>query len=157
MQNARLRETVDLGAYPDLMVLMLGFHARRLRAVPALIGVGRGLAALRREPPEGLLCHEQMLLGWNHVGMRQYWRDPDSLARFTRAAPHAGWWRDFLRDPKGSGFWHEAYSARGGIEAIYVEMPERIGLGRFAPVCAAEGPLLTSQGRLAAHAETRRR
>lgn len=146
------RDTVDLSAFPDLVVVMLGFHARRLRGLIPLMKVGKGLAAIRRDPPDGLLADEQVLFGWNHVGMRQYWRDLDSLGAFTRSMPHSVWWRDFLRDPQGCGFWHEAYSARGGIEAIYVAMPDLLGLGRFAPVVPATGRMMTSRDRLSAAA-----
>ena len=150
MQSKTLRETVDLSSFPDLMMLILGFKLRRLRALPSLLGIGRGLAQVQRNPPEGLLRHEQSMLGWNHVGIRQYWRDRDSLEAFTRTAPHASWWQNFLRDTQGCGFWHEAYSARGGVEAIYVGMPERTGLGTFAPIVQPVGSLLSSRGRLEA-------
>ncbi len=148
MQAGTLRETVDLSVYPNLVMVMLGFKVRRLRALPTLFGIGRGLAEMQRDPPDGLLRHEQSLLGWNHLGIRQYWHDLGSLEAFTRAAPHADWWRNFLRDTQGCGFWHEAYSAGGGIEAIYVNMPERTGLGTFAPIRKAVGPFMSSRGRL---------
>jgi hypothetical protein len=44
-----------------------------------------------------------------HVGMRQYWRDFESLERWTRADPHRTWWKQFLQDTGGTGFWHELY------------------------------------------------
>jgi hypothetical protein len=119
------------------------------------MGVGRGLAAIQRNPPDGLLQHEPCLFAWNHVGIRQYWRDLESLEAFTRSAPHAAWWRDFLKDTRGSGFWHEAYSARGGIEAIYVGMPERSGLGTFAPIRNPIGPFMSSKDRLRTDADAR--
>jgi len=154
--QAPLRETVDLSSYPDLVVVLLGFKVRTVRTLPALMRIGRGLQGIRRDPPDGLLGHEQSLLGWNHLGIRQYWRDQPSLAAFTRSAPHAGWWRSFLADTRGSGFWHEAYSARGGMEAIYVGMPERTGLASFAPIRQPVGPFLSSRERLAADAAGRR-
>lgn len=149
------RATVDLSGYPDLVMVLLGFRVGSLRGIPALLRIGRGLGEVARHPPEGLLRHEQMLLGWNHVGMRQYWRDLDSLDRFTRSAPHSGWWRDFLADRHGCGFWHEAYNARGGVEAIYVGIDTPIGLGAFAPPRQPEGPFLSSRDRLAADARGR--
>lgn len=155
MQTVPLRETVDLSDFPDLVVVLLGFKVRRLRALPALVGIGRELSGMRRDPPNGLLEHEQFLFGWNHLGIRQYWRDLDSLGRFTRSAPHAGWWRDFLRDTQGSGFWHEAYSARGGFEAIYVGLPEHTGLATFAPIRSPVGPFMSSRARLDADARAR--
>ncbi len=105
------------------------------------------MGGIARHPSEGLLRHDGMMFAWNHVGIRQYWRDPDALAAFTRSAPHSGWWRDFLADKHGAGFWHEAYHARGGVEAIYVGMPDAIGLVTFAPAAAAIGPFLTASGR----------
>jgi Domain of unknown function (DUF4188) len=38
-----------------------------------------------------------------HAGMRQYWRDFDSLERWARSLPHRQWWQQFLRDRGGTG------------------------------------------------------
>lgn len=97
------------------------------------------------------------MFAWNHLGIRQCWRDAESLGRFTRDTPHAVWWRDFLRYTQGCGFWHEAYHARGGIEAIYVGMPECPGLGGFAPIRPPVGPFMSSNGRITADAVARGR
>ncbi|WP_298967290.1 DUF4188 domain-containing protein [uncultured Methylobacterium sp.] len=155
MQPAALRETVDLSGHPDLVVILLGLKLRRVRALRALPDLGRGLSAIRRDPPDGLLFDQRFLFGWNHIGIRQYWRDLDSLERFTREAPHGVWWKSFLKDPQGCGFWHETFSARGGFEAIYVEMPDRQGLAAFAPVRRPVGPFLSSRGRLRDDADRR--
>jgi hypothetical protein len=64
--------------------------------------------------------------------MRQYWRDIDSLERWTRSEPHQRWWRDFLKDSGGTGFWHEAYFMAGGAEAIYDDMAAPMGFAREA-------------------------
>jgi hypothetical protein len=157
MQPAVLRETVDLSAYPDLIVMLLGLKLKRPRALLAMRDVGRGLAAIRRDPPDGLLANQNFLFGWNHVGIRQYWRDFESLEHFTRQAPHAVWWKSFLKDPRSCGFWHETYSARGGIEAIYVELPERTGLGSFAPIRTPVGRFMSSRDRLQEDAASRSR
>ena len=149
MHHAPLRETVDLSGYPDLVVIDLGFQVRRLSGIPALLRTGRGLAEIARNRPPGLLASRRMLIAWNHVGIRQYWADQASLLAFTRQQPHAGWWRDFLSDTNGSGFWHEACFASGGMEAIYVNMPQRTGFAGFAPVVAPVGPLMTARDRLA--------
>lgn len=37
--------------------------------------------------------------------MRQYWRDFDSLERWTRTLPHKRWWQEFLRESAGTGSW----------------------------------------------------
>lgn len=80
--------------------------------------------------------------------MRQYWRDLDSLERWTRELPHQGWWKDFLRDSAGTAFWHETYFMRGGIEAIYDDVTKPIGLMSFAPVEKARGRLFSARSRL---------
>jgi hypothetical protein len=59
------RQTVDLSAYPELVVI--------------------------------------------YLGMRQYWRDFEALERWARSEPHRLWWKQFLRDSGGTGFWHETY------------------------------------------------
>jgi Domain of unknown function (DUF4188) len=79
--------------------------------------------------------------------MRQYWRDYDSLERWTRSAPHRDWWRSFLRDSGGTGFWHETYFRRGGFEAIYDDVPAPIGMMKFAPLVAARGPMFSARTR----------
>ena len=149
MQTQPVRRSVDLSAYPDLVVVYLGFRVARWRGLLALIGLGRSIAGAVRSRPDGLLAHENLMFGLGHVGMRQYWRDLESLERFTRSEPHRTWWQAFSRDAKGSGFWHEAY-ARGGMEAIYVGMPTPIGLGLFAPERTPEGAFLSSRQRLTA-------
>lgn len=142
------RESVDLSGYPDLIVVILGLRVRALRGIGTLLGIGRGLSMIKQNPPDGLLADEQFLFGLRHVGIRQYWRDLESLERFTRSEPHAKWWREFLKDSGGTGFWHEAYSSKGGIEAVYIDMPEPMGLGRFAPAKAPVGPFMTTRDRL---------
>ena len=65
--------------------------------------------------------------------MRQYWRDENSLFQWTRSDTHRQWWQSFLKDSGGTGFWHETYFRRGGIETVYGDVPENIGLMAFAP------------------------
>jgi hypothetical protein len=144
------RLSVDLSAYPDLTVVYLGFRVSTFRGLKAVLGIGRKLDGIRRDKPDGLLAHETVLYALNHIGMRQYWRDFESLERFTRSEPHKTWWRDFAKDPAGSGFWHEAYRRNGGMEAIYLGMPEPIGLASFAAARAPVGPFMTSRDRIAA-------
>jgi hypothetical protein len=76
-----------------------------------------------------------------HLGIRQYWRDPDSLLKWTRSDPHRQWWQQFLKDSGGTGFWHETYFRRGGMEAIYDDIVPAIGFMSFAPVVRARGPM----------------
>ncbi len=104
----------------------------------------------RVDKPDGLLAHEDFVFAqWPlHVAFRQYWRDFDSLEAWTRTLPHQKWWRDFLADPGGTGFWHEAYSVRGGIDSVFDDMRRPPGLLAFAPNVAAHGPLFSARGRL---------
>lgn len=143
------RTSVDLSGYPDLVVVYLGYRVSSWRSLKALFGIGRGLRDIQTKRPDGLLAQENLLYGWNHIGMRQYWRDLESLETFTRSGVHAEWWRAFGRDPAGAGFWHEAYRRAGGMEAIYLNMPP-IGLASFAASRPPIGPFMTSRERLAA-------
>jgi hypothetical protein len=152
MQAKVERRSVDLSGYPDMVMVLLGLRLRSVRGLFSMLRIGRGLSAIQRNPPDGLLGNDNFLWGWNHVGIRQYWRDLESLERFTRSAPHSGWWKAFLHDNGGAGFWHEAYS-RGGIEAVYLDMPP-VGIARFAPERAPTGPFMSSRERLDRDRET---
>ena len=144
------RRTVDLSGFPDLVVIYLGMRVRSLQGLAKLARTGRQIRAGVAEGPDGLLLHENMVFSLlpPHAGMRQYWRDLDSLERWTRELPHQRWWRDFLRDSAGTGFWHETYFMRGGMEAIYDDMPAPIGLSAFAPARKARGPMFSARTRL---------
>ncbi len=143
------RRSVDLSSYPDLVVVYLGYRAKSLKGVRALLRIGRGLGEIRKNPPDGLLAHEGMWFGFMHPGFRQYWRDFDSLEAFTRAPQHKAWWGDFARDPAGGGIWHETYRLRGGMEAIYSGMP-RLGLASFAPDRTPVGAFASARQRVEA-------
>ncbi|WP_428488129.1 monooxygenase family protein [Rhodopila sp.] len=141
---------VDLTQYPDLTVVYLGMKVTRLRGIRTVLGLGRPLAALDRDKLDGLLHQELFLWRLDHVGIRQYWRDFEALEQFTRSAPHNGWWAAFLRDPKGTGFWHETYRKSGGMEGIYLGLPDTVGFARFAPNRPREGDYARARQRLAA-------
>jgi hypothetical protein len=152
--SARVRrETVDLSAYPDLVVIYLGMRIRRARGVLRFLKLGREITASVNAAPDGLLLHENLLFSPIHGGMRQYWRDFASLEAWTRTLPHQAWWRDFLRDSGGTGFWHELYSMRGGMEGVYDDMPGQLGFGKFAQRQPARGRLFGARGRLARHGD----
>ncbi|MBL1077935.1 DUF4188 domain-containing protein [Nocardia sp. 2] len=143
------RLTADLSGYPDLVVIMLGMRVRRPKGMLRLLGVGPKLYRSHHDRPDGLLLHEDIV--WSmfppHWGARQYWRDLESLERWTRSEPHRIWWQEFLRDSGGTGFWHEAYFARGGIDSVYDDMAPH-GLARFAPTVPARGRLFSTRGRV---------
>jgi len=143
------RRTVDLSAYPDLVVIYLGMRVNRLAGIKTLFGFGPRIANSVAARPDGLLLHENFLFSMfpPHAGMRQYWRDFDSLERWARSDPHREWWRRFIRDSGGTGFWHETYFMRGGMEAVYDDMVARTGLLAFAPEQPARGRLFSARTR----------
>lgn len=128
MQATTIRRSVDLSQYPDLVMIMLGFRLRGWRGLRAMRRIGPGMAKIMRDRPDGLLAHEGMKFSLLHFGFRQYWRDLDTLERFTRSEPHAGWWRSVRELSADAGFWHETYHARGGLQLF---APERQPVGPF--------------------------
>jgi Domain of unknown function (DUF4188) len=136
------RQTVDLAPYPDLVVVYLGMRVNVLTGIKTLLGFGPKIEGSVASKPDGLLLHENMIYSLfpPHVGMRQYWRDFESLERWTHADPHRTWWKQFLQDTGGTSFWHELYSVRGGFESVYIDVEKPIGFLRFAnPVAAKAG------------------
>jgi hypothetical protein len=144
------RRTVDLSAYPDLVVIYLGMRVNTLTGIKTLFGFGPRISQAVATQPDGLLLHENFLFSLcpPHLGMRQYWRDFTTLERWARSEPHRQWWQQFLRDSGGTGFWHETYCRSGGIEAIYDDVAAPIGLMKFAPVQAARAGMFAARSRL---------
>ena len=144
------RQTVDLSGYPDLVVIYLGMRAPSLKALGALLKTGKEIGDAVAAKPDGLLLHENFFFSLlpPHLAMRQYWRDLDSLERWTREGLHRGWWTSFMKDPKGTSFWHETYRRSGGFEAIYDNVDQPVGMMAFAPVSRAKGPMFSARARL---------
>lgn len=143
------RRTVDLSAYPDMVVIYLGMRVNTIVGIKTLLGFGPKIARSVGAAPDGLLLHENILFSLfpPHIGMRQYWRDFESLETWARSAPHRAWWQQFLRNSGGTGFWHEAYFMRGGMEAVYDDMAHETGFLRFAPATKARGSMFSARGR----------
>lgn len=143
------RRTVDLSAYPGLVVIYLGMRVNAFTGLKTLAGFGPKISATVKSMPDGLLLHENFVFSLfpPHVGMRQYWRDFESLESWARSEPHRGWWRQFLRNSGGTGFWHEAYFLRGGMEAVYDDMVQATGFLHFAPSEEAKGAMFSARGR----------
>lgn len=144
-----VRKSVDLSAYPDLVVIYLGMRANNLRGFRTLVSFGPKIRKSVDANPDGLLLHENLLFSLfpPHGGMRQYWRDFDSLERWARTGVHAEWWKSFLEDRGGAGFWHETYFRGGQIESVYIDMPD-VGLSQFAPQQEARGSMFSARRRL---------
>jgi Domain of unknown function (DUF4188) len=149
MSDAPVRTTVDLFAYPDLVVIYLGMRVEEPRGVETLQALGPQIQASVEEQPDGLLLHEQLIYSQDplHVGMRQYWRDFDALEAWSRTLPHKQWWSDYLRDRGGTSFWHETYFRRGGFESVFIDCDEPLGLLRIGPSAPAKGPMLSARQR----------
>ncbi len=150
MKTRPRRLTVDLSAYPDLVVIYLGMRVNRLRGLKTLLDFGGRISKAVAARPDGLLLHENLIYSLvpPHLGMRQYWRDFESLETWARSLPHQEWWQTFLRDSGGTGFWHETYSMRGGMEAIYVDVNAPLGLMRFGQTQPARGSMFSARARL---------
>ena len=78
----------------------LGIRVRRPRGMLRLFRLGPEIQKSWKEQPDGLLLHEDFI--WQlippHAGMRQYWRNLDSLERWSHSEPHKLWWQQYLRD-----------------------------------------------------------
>lgn len=151
MKTVINRQTVDLSTYPDLVVIYLGIRVQTLGGLKTLFDIGPKLDMARRNRPEGLLHFENNIifsLSPLHIGMRWYWENFEAMERWARSEPHRHWWQNFLRDSGGTGFWHETYFMRGGMEAVYDDVAKRIGFQAFAPVIPARGAMFSSRQRL---------
>jgi hypothetical protein len=144
------RRSVDLSSYPDLVVIYLGMRVNAVTGVKTLLGFGPKIADSVAAQPNGLLLHENVVYSLfpPNIGMRQYWRDFESLETWARSEPHRAWWKQFLRDSGGTGFWHETYFMRGGMEAIYDNVPVPLGFLKFAPSHEARGSMFSARHRL---------
>jgi len=143
------RQTIDLSTYPDLVVIYLGMRVNALYGLKTILGLRPGIMESVAAKPDGLLLHEDFFFSFfpMHGGMRQYWRDFESLERWARSEPHRIWWQNFLRDSGGTGFWHETYFMRGGMEAVYDDMTVPVGMMKFAKLMPARGPMFSARSR----------
>jgi len=145
------RQSVDLTAYPELVVIYLGMHVKTFAGLKTLLGLGPQIDRAARARPEGLLHFENNIiysLFPFHVGMRWYWRDFQSMENWTRSPPHKEWWQKFIRNSGGTGFWHETYFMGGGMEAIYDDVAKPVGFQAFAPAVAARQSVFAARQRL---------
>ena len=148
-QTKVTRRTVDLSAYPDLVVIYLGMKVNSFRGLGTLFKFGPKISAAVSARPDGLLRHENLMYSIfpPHLGMRQYWRDFQCLEAWARSLPHQEWWGGFLRDSGGTGFWHETYFLRGGMEAIYDDIRSPVGLMALADMVQARGAMFSARRR----------
>jgi hypothetical protein len=61
----------------------------------------------------------------------------------------------FMRDSGGTGFWHEVYLMRGGMEGVYADLNlPPVGFQGFAPSLPAHGGMFSARQRLRLAGET---
>ncbi|MDQ3662564.1 MAG: DUF4188 domain-containing protein [Actinomycetota bacterium] len=144
-----LRRTPDLTQFPDLVVIYLGMKVKSPRGLKTLISFGPKIQRSVAEKPDGLLLHENFLLSLfpPHAGMRQYWRDFESLERWARSGTHKQWWQKFLLDTGDTGFWHELYVRNGEMEAAFIDI-EETGMSGIAPTVPSRGTMFSARRRL---------
>ena len=143
------RRTPDLSRFPDLVVIYLGMKVKAPRGIKTLLGFGPKIQKSVAEKPDGLLLHQNMIYSLFplHFGMRQYWRDFESLERWSCSGTHKQWWQKFLLDTAGTGFWHELYVRNGEMEGAFIDI-EETGMSGFAPTIPARGTMFSARRRL---------
>jgi len=157
MKSSVDRQTVDLSAFPDLVVIYLGMKVQTLKGLKTFLWLGPEIDKAGAGRREGLLHFDNTIifkLFPLHMGMRWYWKDFESMERWVRSEPHRVWWQNFLRNSGGTGFWHETYFMRGGMEGVYDDLNQRLGFQAFAPSIPARGSMFSARGRLRLAGET---
>jgi hypothetical protein len=129
LEIQRGRFTADIDG--DFVVFLIGMRVNRPLRVrqwwPVAAAMPRMLKVLADHPELGCLGTQQWV-GRTTI-MIQYWRDFESLDRFSRDKdlPHLEPWRRFNRLVRASGdvgIWHETFQVRAGeYEAVYGNMP----------------------------------
>ena len=150
MKTSVSRQAADLTQFPSLVVIYLGMRVYSLQGLATVFSLRRQVLKAVGAKPDGLLFHESFYFSLLplHIGLRQYWRDFESLESWARSFPHQVWWKRYVKDPRGTGFWHELYSAESGIEAVYDAMQETTGLLHFARPVPARGSFFSARKRL---------
>src|SRR5258708_35017905 len=98
------RQTVDLSGYPDLVVIYLGMRVNTFFGIKTVLGFGPKIKDSVAAKPDGLLLHEPVIFSLfpMHAGMRQYWRDFQSLERGWAPAAHILFCEKILRESRGA-------------------------------------------------------
>jgi hypothetical protein len=87
------RQTVDLSAFPDLVVIYLGMRVRILGGIKTLLGLSPQIDKAGASRPDGLHFENNIVFSFFplHLGMRWYWKDLKSMERWARSEPHRRW------------------------------------------------------------------
>jgi hypothetical protein len=90
------RQTVDLSAFPDLVVIYLGMRVNTLTGLKTLMGFGPKITRSVAERPDGLLLHENLvysLLPPHRGGFEAVYDnipEPTGFLRFATVRPAKG-------------------------------------------------------------------
>ena len=84
-----------------------------------------------------------------HTGMRQYWRDMDSLLTWTRSEPHRAWWKTSCATPAAPASGTKPTPCAAAWKPSTTTSPNPIGFARFAPNVDARGSMFTAAHRTA--------
>jgi hypothetical protein len=127
LEVQRGRFTADIEGDFVLIGMRVNHPLRVRQWLPIAMAMPRMLKVLSQHPELGCLGF-QSWFGRTTI-LVQYWRDFDSLDRFSRDKdlPHLEPWRRFnraVRDSGDVGIWHETFRVRAGeYEAVYGNMP----------------------------------
>ena len=61
------RRTVNLSAYPDLVVIYLGMRVNRIAGIKTLLGFGPKISSSAAAQPDGLLRHETVIYSFSNA------------------------------------------------------------------------------------------
>ena len=141
---------VDLAGYPELVVIYLGMRVNTPRGLKTLLAFGPRIKASVGAQPDGLLLHQNIIWGMfpPHFGMRQYWRDFDSLERWARADPHASGGAGSSRTGEAQDSGTRPTSPEAVSRRATWTCPRTSGCPSSPPHVAKRGSMLSARRRL---------
>jgi hypothetical protein len=123
------RTTVDRDAYLDLVIVYLGMRVRATRGLRTVLGVRPQIGRSWREEPDGCCCTKTSCGGsFRHMPACDSTGVISTASNAGRAQSPTGAGGRRSGNTAGTGSWHEAYFARSGIDAMYVDMTPATGL-----------------------------
>lgn len=141
-----------------LVVFLIGARINKWWLLPLSLPIISKMRAMQREL---LADPESGLLGIQNIGFAsvQYWRSVEDLIAYAgdKKKVHQPTGKKFYQKifkNEAVGIWHETYLVpAGSYECFYANMPA-FGLGKVGPLIDAKNELATTEGRLAAYAQS---
>ena len=149
------RQTVDLSAYPELVVIYLGMRVNTLTGLKTLAGFGPKIARSVVDQPDGLLLHENLIFSLllpmlacaSTGGTLRLW----SAGRGRNHIGSGG--SNFCATPEGQASGTKRISNGVVSRRSMNNIPQPIGFLRFASVQPAKGGMFTARDRLSSPAQ----